>query len=150
MSYFFIINPNAGKKTADIERIIGAECALRRIKWEAHFTQDKGHARQLSRRALIAGFHNIIAVGGDGTIREVAEPLVGREQNLGILPCGSGNGLARNLFIPLDISQALKGIFEWRAREIDVGLADGNPFFCAAGIGLDAEVAKLFNENARR
>ena len=145
MSYFFIINPKAGKKCKNLPERINSVFSLKEIKYEIAFTEHKGHARELSRRAIINGFSNIVAVGGDGTIREAAEPLMGKEQNLCILPCGSGNGLARNLYIPLDINEALRGVLEWRPRKIDVCLANGKPFFCAAGIGVDAHVARLFN-----
>jgi YegS/Rv2252/BmrU family lipid kinase len=92
----------------------------------------------------------VVAVGGDGTIREAAGPLLGRSAALGILPCGSGNGLARNLYIPLSFDSALKGLLEWKPRRVDAGLANGKPFFCAAGAGLDAEVAHDFNTTSRR
>jgi len=146
MSYFFIINPTAGKGygTSLSERVT-AFFRGRDIHFEIALTQHKGHGRELARRAVIAGFSNIVAVGGDGTIREAAEPVIGKAVTLCILPSGSGNGLARNLGIPLNHDEALKGLLEWAPRKIDVGLANGRPFFCAAGVGLDAEVARVFN-----
>lgn len=153
MSYFFIINPAAGKSSAaGLAERIDALFRGRGIHYEIALTKHKGHGLELSRRAVVAGFANIVAAGGDGTIREAAEPLIGKAVTLCILPAGSGNGLARNLAIPLKREEALKGLLEWTPRKIDVGLANGRPFFCAAGVGLDAEVARVFNTrlNGRR
>ena len=146
MSYFFIINPTAGKGScAHLTERIKAFFMGRGIRYEIALTQYKGHGLELSRRAVLTGFSNIVAAGGDGTIREAAEPIIGKAVTLGILPYGSGNGLARNLGIPLRQDEALKNLLEWAPRKIDVGLANGRPFFCAAGVGLDAEVAREFN-----
>jgi len=153
MSYFFIINPASGKGSGvNLPGRINAFFRGRGIHYEIALTEHKGHGLELSRRALLAGFSNIVAAGGDGTIREAAEPLIGRSVPLCILPFGSGNGLARNLCIPLKYEEALKGLLEWAPRKIDVGLANGRPFFCSAGVGLDAEVARVFNTrlNGRR
>lgn len=146
MSYFFIINPAAGKDSARrLPGLIHGFFKGRALRYEVVFTERRGHAGDLARRAVINGFSRVIAAGGDGTIREAAEPLIGREQVLGILPSGSGNGLARNLYIPLNLPEALNGLLQWRPRRIDAGLANGRPFFCAAGVGLDADVARSFN-----
>ncbi|MBI4801167.1 MAG: diacylglycerol kinase family lipid kinase [Elusimicrobia bacterium] len=146
MSYFFIINPCAGKDSAaQVPELIHDFFKGRRLRYELAFTERRGHAGELSRRAVINGFSHIVAAGGDGTICEAAESLIGKTQALGILPIGSGNGLARNLYIPLKIEEALNGVLQWRPRKIDAGLANGKPFFCAAGVGLDAEVARIFN-----
>jgi len=145
MSYFFIINPNAGKRHSDARARVERFFSGRKLRFETEFTRARAHAAELSAKAVLAGFSTIVAVGGDGTIRETAEPLIGKEASLGILPCGSGNGLARNLYIPLDFDQALEGLLRWEPRRVDAGLANGRPFFCAAGTGLDAEVAHDFN-----
>ncbi|HNW45342.1 MAG TPA: diacylglycerol kinase family lipid kinase [Elusimicrobiales bacterium] len=150
MSYFFIINPSAGKKQGDIRELLKKTFSGRKILFEMEFTRARGHASELAARAVLAGFTRVVAVGGDGTIRETAASLIGKETALGILPCGSGNGLARNLFIPLKFAAALDGLFEWEARPIDAGLANGQPFFCASGVGLDAEIAHDFNSLSRR
>jgi YegS/Rv2252/BmrU family lipid kinase len=146
MSYFFIINPTAGNgANAGLAERIKKYFMGRAINYEIALTEHKGHGLELSRRAVLAGFSNIVACGGDGTIREAAEPVIGKAVTLCILPSGSGNGLARNLCIPLKQEKALKGLLEWTPRKIDVGLGNGRPFFCAAGVGLDAEVARAFN-----
>lgn len=150
MSYFFIVNPNAGKGRLDVRAGIERFFAGRKIRFEIHYTSARGHATELASMASLAGFSRIVAAGGDGTIRETAAPLLGKEAALGILPCGSGNGLARNLYIPLDFDAALAGLLEWKPRAVDAGLANGKPFFCAAGVGLDAEVAHDFNSLSSR
>ena len=153
MSYFFIINPKAGKGSVTrLPERIHTLFRGRKLRYEISLTERKGQGLELSRRALLAGFSRVVAAGGDGTIREAAEPLIMKEAALGILPYGSGNGLARNLHIPLDPDAALRGLLEWPVRKIDTGLANGRPFCCAAGIGLDAEVARTFNArgNGRR
>jgi YegS/Rv2252/BmrU family lipid kinase len=149
MAYAFIVNPNAGTRGAAAGEMIANEMSGRRLDYRIFFTERPGHGRELAREAVVAGFTTLVAVGGDGTIRETAEPLIGRERALGIIPCGSGNGLARNLHIPLDPAEALKGLLSWKTRRIDTGLADGKPFFCAAGVGLDARVARSFNAPGR-
>jgi YegS/Rv2252/BmrU family lipid kinase len=150
MSYFFIINPNAGRKLGDIPARLDRFFSGRRVKYAVEFTRARGHAAELAARGLLDGYSAIVAVGGDGTIREAACPLLGKTAALGILPCGSGNGLARNLYIPLDFSAALTGLLDWQPRRMDAGLANGKPFFCAAGVGLDAAVAHDFNSMSRR
>lgn len=151
MSYFFIVNPNAGKGSLDVRARIEQFFAGRKMRVEIQYTSARGHASELAARAALAGFSRIVAAGGDGTIRETAAPLLGKEAALGILPCGSGNGLARNLYIPLNFDAALAGLLAWKPRAVDAGLANGRPFFCAAGVGLDAEVAHDFNSlSARR
>lgn len=148
MSYFFIINPNAGKKKELAEKLILSEFSSKKIDFEIKYTEYKGHATELARIAILKGYKYIVAVGGDGTIREVAIPLVTRKENiLGIIPSGSGNGLARNLYMPLDLSNAVKGLLEWKEREIDTILCNGQPFFCSSGVGIDAEIAYLYNKS---
>jgi len=92
----------------------------------------------------------IIAVGGDGTINEVASALVGSNIPLGIIPIGSGNGLARHLQIPLTPSKALAHALLNKTKRIDVGFINERPFFCTAGIGFDAQVAHQFAKNNKR
>ncbi|MDA8130723.1 MAG: diacylglycerol kinase family lipid kinase [Elusimicrobia bacterium] len=150
MSYFFVINPRAGMKHGDVLGAIERFFSGRRLRFEAEFTKARDHAAELSAKAALSGFTTVVAVGGDGTIRETASALVGKPAALGILPCGSGNGLARNLYIPLRFDEALAGLLEWEPRPVDAGLANGRPFFCAAGVGLDAEVARDFNALSSR
>ncbi|OGS58906.1 MAG: hypothetical protein A3J79_11640 [Elusimicrobia bacterium RIFOXYB2_FULL_62_6] len=151
MSYLFIINPAAGKDSARrVPELIRDFFKGRSLRYELVFTERRGHAADLARKAVIEGYSHVVVAGGDGTLREAAEPLIGKDLVLGILPSGSGNGLARNLYIPLDIRAALEGLLRWRTRKIDAGLANGKPFFCAAGVGFDAEIAHSFNKPGSR
>jgi diacylglycerol kinase (ATP) len=145
MAWLFIINPKAGKRLPRISERITELFTGRGLRFDIVFTKSRGHASELAARALIDGCTRVVAAGGDGTIRETAIPLIGKEAALGLLPCGSGNGLARNLYIPLDFGRALEGLLRWEPRPIDAGLANGKPFFCASGTGLDAEIAHDFN-----
>ena len=91
-----------------------------------------------------------MAVGGDGTVNECASALVGKNTILGLIPMGSGNGLARDLGIPGKISKSLQVINCMNTRAIDCGLANGNYFFCTAGVGFDAEVSQKFHRQKIR
>lgn len=148
MSFFFIINPNSGKKKEKrfIENFIREEAQRRKISIEISYTREKGHASSLAFEAMSKGFSCVVAVGGDGTIREVALSLVGKEvPTLGIIPLGSGNGLARNLSLPLDWKKAVEVVFNRNERDIDVGLCNGDIFLCSCGFGIDALIAQKFN-----
>ncbi|HAH31658.1 MAG TPA: hypothetical protein DCL44_05025 [Elusimicrobia bacterium] len=150
MPYFFIVNPKAGHKRKNIAELIDNVFRARNIHCEIEFTTKRGHARELAAKAVTQGFSNVVAVGGDGTIRETASALIGHSQTLGIIPCGSGNGLARNLYLPLDAGACLRGLLDWPVREIDAGLANGELFLCSAGVGLDAELARDYNARKGR
>jgi YegS/Rv2252/BmrU family lipid kinase len=140
---FFIINPNAGTNTpSHFQQLIelikeDPHCKI----WE---TTAPLEAYQFAQKAIAAGASRIIAVGGDGTINEVASALVGTHIPLGIIPIGSGNGLARHLKIPLKINKALQLAKEGIPQKMDVGLLNDKYFFCTAGIGFDACVANEF------
>ena len=113
-------------------------------------TEGPGHALELARAAVAARAVLVCAWGGDGTINEVASALAGTGTALGIVPAGSGNGLARELAIPWDPAAALGVALGRRERVIDVGDVDGRLFVNLAGIGLDAHVAAQFNRRGGR
>lgn len=108
------------------------------------------HATTLARQALDDGCGLVVAVGGDGTMNEVAAALAGTEAVLGLVPCGSGDGLGRCLGLHGSVARALKILRTGRPRPIDTGLADGHAFFTAAGLGFESEVAARFNQIAGR
>jgi YegS/Rv2252/BmrU family lipid kinase len=122
------------------------------ITAEIFVTERRHHARDLTRAALARGVDVVIAWGGDGTVNEVASALVFREAALGIVPSGSGNGLARELGLPLEPRGAFERALGEGRRRIDAGELGGHPFFNIAGIGLDADVAHRFSAtgHARR
>ncbi len=113
-------------------------------------TERARHARELAAAAVIAGCELVVAVGGDGTMNEVAGALIGTPAILGLVPCGSGDGLGRPLRIHGSIARACDILLHGRSRAIDTGTADGHAFFTAAGIGFEAEIAHRFNSLRRR
>ncbi len=113
---------------------------------DAHvvLTERPGHACEIAGAMLREGTTTIVAWGGDGTVNEIASTLAFRDATLGIIPSGSGNGLARELHIPLDPVGAIDVALNGRDVQIDAGELDGHLFFNVAGIGLDARVAHRF------
>ena len=115
-----------------------------------HLTQGPGHAFEIARQAVAARATLICAWGGDGTVNEIARAVASTGTALGIVPAGSGNGLARELGLPWDPAQALLVALGHRERVIDVGDAGGRLFVNLCGIGLDAHVAARFNAQPGR
>jgi YegS/Rv2252/BmrU family lipid kinase len=149
-----IINPTAGpSRSADSRQL--TERARRAfaeagLTGETVFTERAGHARELATEFVRRGFSPIIAWGGDGTVNEVASALAFQDAVLGIVPTGSGNGLARELGLSRHPERAITMVAEGVDRTIDVGELGGRLFVNLAGIGLDASVAHLFNHLAGR
>lgn len=147
----FIINRKAG---TDREKRL--EGAIRQYLPESQFEVSiswlayLGHGADLAREAVQNGVHTVVAVGGDGSINEIAQGLVGSNTAMAILPLGSGNGLARALKIPLDINKALQLIVRNKQRPIDVGYANEHLFLSNAGVGFDALIAEQFRHNTKR
>jgi YegS/Rv2252/BmrU family lipid kinase len=147
--FHFIVNPNAGSKNkakyTKLIQLIKSNDA--HSIWE---TTEPLEAVDFAKKALEQGATRIIAVGGDGTINEVASVLVGKPIALGIIPVGSGNGLARHLNIPLNYKKAFQKALVGAAIKIDVGHINNRPFFCTAGVGFDAAVAHRFANSKGR
>ena len=147
----FIINPISGtrqKKSipGEIERYLNHDLYDYRIA----YTERAGHASQLAKEAAEEGVDIVVAVGGDGTINEVARSLVHTRAALAIIPCGSGNGLARHLQIPTNARGALEIINKGVVHCLDYGRLNGRPFFCTCGVGFDAFVSQKFAESGKR
>jgi YegS/Rv2252/BmrU family lipid kinase len=119
--------------------------ARHRVEGTVRLTEGPGHALALARAAVAARASLVCAWGGDGTVNEVARALAGTGTALGIVPAGSGNGLAHELALPRDPARALATALGRRERVIDAGEIDGRLFVNVAGIGLDARVAARFN-----
>lgn len=109
-----------------------------------------GHGEDLAKDAVTRHFDIVVAVGGDGSINEIARGLRGSKTALGIIPLGSGNGLARALKIPLHIDKAMELIVTGRPRPMDVGFANEHLFLSNAGLGFDAKVAEEFRHTKHR
>ena len=129
--------------------MIEAAAEQRGIAVAIRLTEYAGHATTLAREALDTGCTSIIVWGGDGTLNEVGRALIGSPASLGLVPAGSGNGLAAALDVPHDPTHAVAQAFDAPARPIDAGVIAGRPFFNVAGIGFDAHVATLFNRQAK-
>ena len=147
----FIVNPISG--TASKEHIpeqIAEVMDSERFNCEVRFTEYRGHAAEIAREAAKDGADVVVAVGGDGTVNEVARSLVHTDTALGIIPCGSGNGLARHLCIPLNTTKALELINTCQIEAFDYGVINGLPFFCTCGMGFDAFISLKFAEAGKR
>ena len=114
------------------------------------YTKAAGHAEELARRAAEEGYDHVIAVGGDGTVNEVARGLVGSKTALAIVPKGSGNGLARALGLSMSTDRVIKQLASGRRVTIDSCEMNGQPFFCTCGMGFDAAVSRSFAEASTR
>jgi diacylglycerol kinase (ATP) len=143
-----ILNPRAGVAAEGARRALVAG----RPSWdpiELTLTSGPGNARSLARDAAEAGYDLVLAVGGDGTANEVASGLLGSTTALGIVPMGSGNGLARTLGLPLRAAPALAALEAGVDRLMDVGRVNGQIFLNVAGCGFDAHVGDAFHERGR-
>ena len=144
-----IVNPisgTGGRPELAKRRIADAQAALasRRLDGRVFVTEQAGHGSALVREALAGGASLVVAWGGDGTINEVASELAFSNVSFAVIPSGSGNGLARELKIPLDAGKAFAVALDGSERVIDAGEIEGRLFFNVAGVGLDAQVAHEF------
>lgn len=147
----FIVNPISGTKDKQhIIDIIPQYFTSDKFDIEIARTERAGHATELARKAAEEGALAAIAVGGDGTVNEVARGITHTGTALGIVPCGSGNGLARHIGIPMKAEKALEVLTRLDIRDCDYGLICGHPFFCTAGIGFDAQVSDTFAKAGKR
>ena len=147
----FLYNPISGSRrlipvVPIIERFVNRDL----YDFSIVTTNHKGHATELARQYAAQNYDAVIAVGGDGTVNEVGCGLIGANTALGIIPCGSGNGLARHLGIPLDPFKAVKWLDKSIFTEIDYGLIENQPFFCTCGVGFDATVSDTFSKAGTR
>ena len=118
--------------------------------YEILLTERAGHACELASNAKDAGIDVVVAVGGDGTVNEVARSIVHSNTALGIIPCGSGNGLARHLMLPMNVRKSIEIINRFEVHDLDYGIINGYPFFCTCGMGFDAFVSMKFAESGKR
>ena len=146
----FIINPVSGGKRKDgvpvlIEKNLDSSIFDHTIV----FSDSAGHAHILAKEA-VGKFDLVVAVGGDGTMNEIASAIAGTDTVLGILPYGSGNGLSRFLHIPMRTQDAIKSLNNWHVEAIDAMTANGSWFFNMAGMGFDAHIAEVFSHEEKR
>lgn len=151
LNILFIINPiSGGRDKLKIPALIDAN--LDRLKFNANFafTEYIGHASEIAEEAANKNFDVIVAVGGDGTINEIASKVMQQNKILGVLPFGSGNGLARFLKIPMNTVRAIKVINNCKVSVIDTATFNEKSFFNMAGMGFDAHISSVFAGNKGR
>ncbi len=147
----FIVNPNAGvRKNKIIINVIKNWCIKNKIVFDIYVSEYKKHAVFIAKEACSKDYTTIVAVGGDGTVNEVVCGMIDSNKTLGIIPCGSGNGLARHLGIPLDINKALNLIQRGTATPIDIMNINDQYSINISGIGFDALVAYKFSLMKKR
>ena len=140
-----IVNPRSG--TSEKARVI--KHAIEHLScngWnvDVAYTERPAHATELAANAVNMGFEAVVAVGGDGTVNETARALVNTSATLGIIPMGSGNGLARHMNIPVNPFRAIEIISGGNIEVCDYCTVNEHPFFCTFGVGFDAAVAQRF------
>ena len=147
----FVINPISGTQGKEqILAWVNEKLDREKYDMEVVYTEYAGHAVQIAEQKAAEKAFAVVAIGGDGTINEIARSLVHTDTALGIIPCGSGNGLARHLQIPLDPKKAVDIINGGRLEVIDYGKINGIPFFCTCGVGFDAFVSLKFSQAGKR
>ena len=149
----FLVNPNSGvnhSRKALLKDYAAQVLDAEKYTWEIIFSKSAGHLFELSKSAAENGADIIVAVGGDGTVNQVAKGMFGSSSVLGLVPAGSGNGLAHHLNIPVDIPASLEVINKAEEKIIDTCSVNGELFVSIAGVGFDALVAKKFAETKRR
>lgn len=150
-SIVFILNPVSGSHgKEDIPGIIDETLDKDIFDCQIRLTEYAGHAAEIARECVAENIDVVVAVGGDGTVNEVARSLAHSDTALGIIPCGSGNGLARHLCIPMDIRKAIGIINRCKIEPLDYGIINDMPFFCTCGMGFDAFISLKFAEAGKR
>ncbi len=147
----FIINPiSGGKKKQKIPAVIDKYLDKDKFNANFSFTAYVGHAAEIAEEASNKNFDVIVAVGGDGTINEIAPKVMLLNKVLGIIPFGSGNGLARFLKIPMNSIKAIETLNAFNTKLIDTAILNDRPFFNMAGMGFDAHISTVFAGNKGR
>ena len=146
-----IVNPVSGTGNKDkIPRLIDNVVDHSHTDVSILATEYPGHAHEIAEQAVADGIDTVVAVGGDGTVNEVGSALCGTSTALAIVPCGSGNGLARHLRIPTNASRALQVLNNGIVGTFDYCTVNGKPFFCTCGMGFDAAVSYKFSNEGTR
>lgn len=147
----FIMNPISGTSSKNnVPKLVESVLDKELFDYEFRTTEYAGHATVIAQEAKDNDVDIVVAVGGDGTVNEVARAIVHSNTALGIIPCGSGNGLARHLFIPLSVKKSIEVLNKCVIEDLDYGLINGYPFFCTCGMGFDAFVSKKFADAGKR
>lgn len=142
--YYFILNPCAGRgRSVKIMQRVIEIMEKKRTKFKVRETEYPGHATIIAKEAIQNGFKSIIAVGGDGTVLEVANGMIGEKATMGIIPAGTGNDFIKTVGIPNDPEVAVNILLKEKQKKVDIGLADDKRYFLnVSGTGFDVEVLK--------
>jgi len=147
----FIINPISGVgRQKKVEKLIEEHLDCSFFDYIIVYTETQYHAVEICKKAATEKIPFVVIVGGDGTVNEAAKGLIGSETTLGIIPTGSGNGLAHHLNIPLNIADAIEIINYHKTTKIDTASINGKMFVSIAGVGFDALVAHEFAKSKKR
>ena len=152
MKYLFILNPKSGptSRAEKLVRWIDKIFSSSEHNYEFAFTTGPGDATQIAAKGTAEGIDIVTAVGGDGTVNEVASGLINSDTAMGIIPLGSGNGVARSLGIPVDVKKSIHLLLNANVISIDTGEINDLPFVGVAGLGYDANVGAKFQEFGHR
>ncbi len=144
----FVLNPKSGLIQSPLIFRNIIESAIHGAEFEYDFqeTEYRGHAKKIASDAAKDGYDVVVAIGGDGTANEVCTGVLHTDTAAAIIPIGSGNGLARNLGIPLAANKAAKLLLDGKVRTIDAGKIQDRYFFIVTGMGFDAIIGKIFDE----
>ena len=145
------MNPISGSvKKSGIPKIIARYLDKDKFEYLIRYTEYAGHATKIAAEYRDAGYDIVVAVGGDGTINEVGQALIHSDSALGIIPCGSGNGLARHLSIPMNLRKSIEILNNQSIKILDYCKINDHPFFCTCGVGFDAFISEKFAKSTRR
>ena len=146
----FIVNPISGTKTKNrIAKLIRELLDPLQFAPTMVVTEYAGHATQLAQQFAMQEYYAVVAVGGDGTVNEVASGLIGTNTALGIIPTGSGHGFARHLDTSTRMNRAVEMLNSSEIINVDYGMVNNQPFFSTCGVGFDAVVAQDFSDSSR-
>jgi len=147
----FVINPISGTSNKkELPEQIKAVLDTDQFIADFVYTEHRFHGHELAAEYVASGYYAVIAVGGDGTVNEVARSLIHTNTALGIIPMGSGNGLARHFQIPLGVNKAVEVLNHSEIILMDYGIVNDHPFFCTCGTGFDAYVSTEFAKGKER
>lgn len=151
MKLLFIVNSISGGKSKHLAiQTIEKTLIANGISFEIVLTNDALSGIEATQKALSGKYSAVVAVGGDGTLQALGSVLMNTEIPLGIIPMGSGNGLARMLGIPFDVTKAIEKILAGKTKTIDVGMANEKAFMNVCGVGFDAHISAQFSHSKSR
>lgn len=141
-----IVNPISGTVSKEgLGERLKKDLAPAGFSLDTVFTERAGHGSELAEKAAREGYYGVLVAGGDGTVNEVASALISTPTVMGILPFGSGNGLARHIYGSIDLERSIEIIARDFPQDCDFGSVNGTPFFCTFGLGFDAKVSQQFS-----